>query len=86
MVRLDDEIRPQTGVPQRSRRLLFVSPGNSGANGEWKYAEDFEKLTANHHAFYLDAGDGGGNGVFRSGNLSEKPAGTGCGQNTSTTR
>src|SRR4029078_3515306 len=26
MVRLDDEIRPQTGVPQRSRRPFFVSP------------------------------------------------------------
>src|SRR5438309_4214411 len=56
----------------------LLAPGNSGANGEWKYHEDFEKLTANHHAFYLDAGDGGGNGVFRSGNLSEKPAGTGA--------
>jgi putative CocE/NonD family hydrolase len=56
----------------------LLAPGNSGANGEWKYAEDFEKLTANHRAFYLDAGDGGGNGVFRSGNLSEKPAGSGA--------
>src|SRR5436190_17448234 len=56
----------------------LLAPGNSGANGEWKYAEDFDKLTANHHPLYLDASDGGGNGVFRSGNLSEKPAGTGA--------
>jgi putative CocE/NonD family hydrolase len=56
----------------------LLAAGNSGANGEWKYAEDFEKLTANHHPLYLDASDGGGNGVFRSGNLSEKPAGTGA--------
>ncbi len=56
----------------------LLAPGNSGANGEWKYADDFEKLTANHHAFYLDASDGGGNGVFRAGTLSEKPAGTGA--------
>jgi putative CocE/NonD family hydrolase len=56
----------------------LLAPGNSGANGEWKYADDFEKLTANHHAFYLDASDGGGNGVFRSGTLGEKPAGTGA--------
>ena len=55
----------------------LLAPGNSGANGEWKYADDFEKLTANHYAFYLDASDGGGNGVFRAGTLSEKPAGTG---------
>src|SRR6266496_3905068 len=50
----------------------LLAPGNSGANGEWKYAEDFEKLTANHHPLYLDASDGGGNGVFHSGTLSEK--------------
>ena len=56
----------------------LLASGNNGANGEWKYAEDFEKLTANHHPLYLDASDGGGNGVFHSGNLSEKPAGTGA--------
>src|SRR4026209_1509918 len=56
----------------------LLAPGNSGANGEWKYADDFEKLTANHHAFYLDASDEGGNGVFHSGTLGEKPAGTGA--------
>src|SRR5881392_344399 len=56
----------------------FLAPGNSGANGEWKYAEDFDKLTANHHSLYLDATDGGGNGVFHSGTLSEKPAATGA--------
>src|SRR5438128_3515028 len=56
----------------------LLAPGNTGANGEWKYADDFEKLTANHHPLYLDASDGGGNGVFRSGTLSEKPAATGA--------
>jgi len=56
----------------------LLASGNSGANGEWKYAEDFDKLTANHHPLYLDASDGGGNGVFHSGTLSEKPAGTGA--------
>src|SRR6266571_7084304 len=56
----------------------LLAPGNSGANGEWKYAEDFEKLTANHHPLYLDASNGGGNGVFHSGTLSEKPAAAGA--------
>src|SRR5438046_3092310 len=56
----------------------LLASGNSGATGEWKYADDFEKLTANHHPLYLDATDGGGNGVFHSGTLSEKPAGTGA--------
>ena len=55
-----------------------LAPGNSGANGEWKYADDFEKLTANHHPLYLDASGSGGNGVFHSGVLSEKPASTGA--------
>ncbi|PYL45864.1 MAG: hypothetical protein DMF40_14345 [Verrucomicrobia bacterium] len=56
----------------------LLAPGNSGANGEWKYADDFEKLTANHHPLYLDASGSGGNGVFHSGVLSEKPASTGA--------
>ena len=50
----------------------LLAPGNSGANGEWRYAPDFEKLVANHHSLYLDGGDGGAHGVFRSGALTEK--------------
>jgi uncharacterized protein len=56
----------------------LLAPGNSGTNGEWKYADDFEKLTANHHSLYLDASSSGGNGVFHSGVLSEKPASSGA--------
>src|SRR5260370_18057382 len=41
--------------------------GNSGANGEWKYADDFATLIANPKTFYLEAGVGLGNSVFRSG-------------------
>jgi uncharacterized protein len=56
----------------------LLAPGNSGMNGDWKYAEDFDKLKANHHPLYLDAGAAGANGVFHSGILSEKPPGTGA--------
>jgi uncharacterized protein len=49
-----------------------LAPGNSGANGEWKYADSFETLTANPKAFYLDSKNGDANGVFRSGSLNEK--------------
>src|SRR5437879_13666043 len=56
----------------------LIAAENSGSNGVSKYSEDFEKLTANQHPLYLDASDGGGNGVFRSGSLSEKPAATGA--------
>ena len=49
----------------------LLAPGNSGANGEWKYADSLESLTANPRAFYLDSKNGDANGVFRSGTLSE---------------
>jgi putative CocE/NonD family hydrolase len=45
----------------------LVAAGNSGANGEWKYADDFATLIANPKTFYLEAGVGLGNSVFRSG-------------------
>jgi uncharacterized protein len=43
------------------------SSGNSGANGEWKYADNFETLSANPKFLFLEAGIGLGNSVFRSG-------------------
>jgi len=49
----------------------LLAPGNSGANGEWKYADDFAKLVANPKTFYLASKDGDANGVFRSGTLTE---------------
>jgi putative CocE/NonD family hydrolase len=50
----------------------LLALGNSGANGEWKYADSFETLVANPKIFYLDSKNGDANGVFRSGSLSEK--------------
>jgi putative CocE/NonD family hydrolase len=50
----------------------LLAPGNTGANGEWKYADSFETLTANPRTFYLDSKNGDANGVFRSGSLTEK--------------
>jgi putative CocE/NonD family hydrolase len=49
----------------------LLAPGNSGANGEWKYADNFENLVANPKNFYLDSRNGDANGVFRSGSLTE---------------
>ncbi len=49
----------------------LLAPGNAGANGEWKYADSFEGLTANPKTFYLEAGIGLGNDVFRSGFMHE---------------
>ncbi|MBV9007773.1 MAG: CocE/NonD family hydrolase [Verrucomicrobia bacterium] len=56
----------------------LLAAGNSGANGEWKYAPDFETVTANHYPLYLDASKSGGHGVFRSGALTEKPPTSGA--------
>jgi len=50
----------------------LLAPGNSGGNGEWKYADNLETLVANPKTFYLDSQNGDANGVFRSGSLTEK--------------
>ena len=55
----------------------LLAPGNSGANGEWKYVDSFETLTANPKTFYLDSKNGDANGVFRSGSLNEKKPNSG---------
>jgi hypothetical protein len=49
----------------------LLAPGNSGANGEWKYADNFETLVSNPKTFYLNSKNGDANGVFRSGLLAE---------------
>ena len=58
----------------------LLAPGNGGANGEWKYADDFAGLVANPKGFYLDSKNGDANGVFRSGTLTEKKPGNGADQ------
>jgi putative CocE/NonD family hydrolase len=55
----------------------LLAPGNSGANGEWKYAENLDALVANSKTFYLDSKNGDANGAFRSGVLTEKQPNTG---------
>jgi putative CocE/NonD family hydrolase len=55
----------------------LLAPGNSGANGEWKYADNFNALVANPKNFYLDSKNGDANGAFRSGSLTEKQPGEG---------
>jgi putative CocE/NonD family hydrolase len=49
----------------------LLAPGNSGANGDWKYADDFAALIANPKTFYLASKNSDANGVFRSGALTE---------------
>ena len=49
----------------------LLAGGNSGANGEWKYADSLETLSANPKTFYLDSKNGDANGAFRSGFLTE---------------
>ena len=55
----------------------LLAPGNSGANGEWKYADSFEMLTANPTTLYLDSKNGDANGVFHSGSLNQNQPNSG---------
>jgi uncharacterized protein len=56
----------------------LLAPGNSGTNGEWKYADDFAALVANPKTFYFASKDGDANGVFRSGALTENRSTSGA--------
>lgn len=58
----------------------LLAPGNSGANGEWKYTDSYANLIANPKTFYLDSNNGDANGVFRSGSLTEKKTSAGADQ------
>lgn len=63
---------PKPAFLKNQVAYYLLAPGNSGANGEWRYTDNFETLTANPKTFYLDSKDGDANGVFRSGSLNEK--------------
>jgi uncharacterized protein len=56
----------------------LLAPGNSGTNGEWKYADDFAALVANPKTFYFASKDGDAKGVFRSGALTENRSTSGA--------
>jgi putative CocE/NonD family hydrolase len=73
---MKDGAKPQFLKNQVAYYLL--APGNSSANGEWKYADSFEALTANPKTFYLDSKNGDANGVFHSGILTEKQPSAGA--------
>jgi putative CocE/NonD family hydrolase len=52
----------------------LLATGNTGANGEWRYASSLESLSANPRTFYLDSKQGDPHGIFRSGMLTlERP-------------
>ena len=65
---------PKPAFLKNQVAYYLLAPGNSGANGEWKYADKFETLTANPKTFYLDSKNGDANGVFRSGVAERKAA------------
>ena len=63
------KVGPKPAFLKNQVAYYLLAPGNSGANGEWKYADGFEALTANPKTFYLDSKNSDANGVFRSGAL-----------------
>ncbi len=56
----------------------LIASGNSGANGEWKYTDNYANLIANPKTFYFDSKNGDANGVFRSGALAESKSANGA--------
>ena len=58
---------PKPAFLKNQVAYYLLAPGNSGANGEWKYADDFGTLVANPKTFYLETGPVLGNSVYRSG-------------------
>src|SRR6184192_2219153 len=68
---------PKPAFLKNQIAYYLLAPGNAGANGEWKYADNFQTLTANPKTFYLDSRNGEPNGVFRSGTLNEKQPNSG---------
>jgi putative CocE/NonD family hydrolase len=69
---------PKPAFLKNQVAYYLLAPGNSGANGEWKFAENFDTLVANPRKFYLDSKNGDANGVFRSGALNEKQPNNGA--------
>ncbi|HWY49896.1 MAG TPA: CocE/NonD family hydrolase [Chthoniobacterales bacterium] len=67
------------GKPQFLKNQVayyLLAAGNTGANGEWKYTDNYANLIANPKTLYLDSKNGDANGVFRSGTLTEaQPSG-----------
>jgi uncharacterized protein len=62
---------PKPAFLKNQVAYYLLAPGNTGTNGEWKYADNFESLLANPKTLYLQTGPVMGNGVFRSGILHE---------------
>ena len=62
---------PKPGFLKNQVAYYVLASGNSGANGEWKYADTLETLVANPKTFYLGSPSGDASGVFRSGSLSQ---------------
>lgn len=60
---------PKPAFLKNQVAYYLLASGNSGANGEWKYTDNFETLVANPKTFYLETGPVLGNGAFGSGSL-----------------
>ena len=69
---------PKPAFLKNQVAYYLLAPGNSGANGDWKYADRLEMLTANPKTFYLDSKNDDANGVFRSGALNENQPNNGA--------
>lgn len=69
---------PKPAFLEKQVAYYLLAPGNTGANGEWRYADSFAELTSHTRPFYLDSKEGDANGTFHSGTLSETRPTTGA--------
>jgi uncharacterized protein len=65
---------PKPAFLQKQIAYYLLVPGNSGTNGEWRYADSLADFTAAACNYYLGSKDGDANGVFHSGTLKETPS------------
>ena len=62
---------PRPAFLKKQVAYYLLAPGNTGANGEWRYADSLANFPSAVRTYYLDSKDGDANGVFRSDTLTE---------------
>lgn len=68
---------PKPVLLKKQIAYYLLAPGNTGANGEWRYADSLAELTSHTRPFYLDSEKGDANGAFHAGTLAETRPGAG---------
>jgi hypothetical protein len=63
---------PKPSFLKKQVAYYLLPAGNTGANGEWEYADSLSALTNKGTTYYLDSKDGDGNGLAHAGMLTRQ--------------